>query len=617
MYKERNHAYQSVFKRRTLIQTEPSGHAEYPSLDEEVLEINVGDQNEGQAGPNPGEHDKGQAGPNPGSAAESQPQLSHMVHVGPNLKHTDLKVTDASTQQTPEQMAEEFTTATYPSVQENLKLPTEDQVILEEPTCSTRTLSSLHNLDKELSFTNQFFIEKPHEDEPKKTKTKSEVQSMVKFPIHQETSSVPPMTTLVINLIVSQPVSTSIQALLPTSTTTTISVTTTPALPPPPPQPQQSTTDPTLLQRSSELEQHMETLIQDNLALEERLDKHGTLDWAMQAPLRAPFSDLPTVDIKEILQQRMFEDNSYKAHEAHENLFEALEKSLERTFGAPDTKNDQLPKADTRKDWWKPLPEEERPVTTELAWTIMSSNISNVENNWATALSSTYATPAENSLLAKTGNITTFMNRYCRGHGFNLGTSINLMPLSVWNKLSLPELSPTYMTFELVDRLISRPVGVAKDVFVKVGTFHFSADFIVVDFDADPRVPLILGRSFLKTGRALIDVYEGELTLHVGNKSITFSLDQTSRYSANYDAISVNQIDLIDVACEEYSQEVLGFSVSGNPTPSMEPIVSNSSPTLASFRDSNFLLEETDAFLAIDDEPISPEINGSYYDSKG
>ncbi|GJT51873.1 hypothetical protein Tco_0978030 [Tanacetum coccineum] len=87
------------------------------------------------------------------------------------------------------------------------------------------------------------------------------------------------------------------------------------------------------------------------------------------------------------------------------------------------------------------------------------------------------------------------------------------------------------------------------------------ADFVVVDFDADPRVPLILGRSFLKTGRALIGVYEGELTLRVGNKAVTFNLDQTSRYSSNYDDNSVNRIDIIDVACEEYSQEVLGFSV--------------------------------------------------------
>nr|GEX25784.1 reverse transcriptase domain-containing protein [Tanacetum cinerariifolium] len=164
----------------------------------------------------------------------------------------------------------------------------------------------------------------------------------------------------------------------------------------------------------------------------------------------------------------------------------------------------------------------------------------------------------------------------------DFGASINLMPLSVWNKLSLPKLSLTCMTLELVDRLISHSVGVAEDVFVKVGTFYFLADFVVVDFDADPLVSLIFGRSFLKTERALIDFYEGELTLRVGQESITFNLDQTSRYTANYDVMSVNRIDLIDVACED-----------------------------------NFLLEETDAFLAIDDEPISSKIDDCYYDSKG
>nr|GEZ05198.1 reverse transcriptase domain-containing protein [Tanacetum cinerariifolium] len=183
--------------------------------------------------------------------------------------------------------------------------------------------------------------------------------------------------------------------------------------------------------------------------------------------------------------------------------------------------------------------------------------------------------------------------------------------------LSLPELSPTCMNLELANRLISCPVGVIEDVFVKLGTFHFSADFIVVDFDVDPRVPLILRRSFLKTGHALIDVYEGELTLRVGKEAITFNLDQTSRYSSNYDAKLVNRIDLIEVACEEYSQEVFGFSMSGNSTPSTEPIVSNSSLTLTPFGDSEFLLEETDAFLAIDDEPISSEIDEAYYDSEG
>ncbi|GJW05176.1 reverse transcriptase domain-containing protein [Tanacetum coccineum] len=170
----------------------------------------------------------------------------------------------------------------------------------------------------------------------------------------------------------------------------------------------------------------------------------------------------------------------------------------------------------------------------------------------------------------------------------DLGASINLMPLSVWKKLSLPELTPTCMTLELADRSITKPIGIAEDVYLKVGKFKFPADFVVVDFDADPRVPLILGRSFLKTGRALIDVYEGELTLRVGKEAITFNLDQTSRYSSNYDEMTANRIDVIEMACKEYSQEVLGFFdviTSGNPTPYYDPIVSTSSPTLTPFGD--------------------------------
>nr|GEY65241.1 reverse transcriptase domain-containing protein [Tanacetum cinerariifolium] len=138
------------------------------------------------------------------------------------------------------------------------------------------------------------------------------------------------------------------------------------------------------------------------------------------------------------------------------------------------------------------------------------------------------------------------------------------------------------MTLELADRSISRPIGVAEDVFVKVGKFHFPSDFVVVDFNVDPRVPLILGRSFIKNERALIDVYVGELTLRFNNEAMTFNLDQTSRYSANYNDMTANRIDVISMACEEYTQEVRGFFdviASGNPTPYYDPIISTSSPT--------------------------------------
>nr|GFA65482.1 hypothetical protein [Tanacetum cinerariifolium] len=124
------------------------------------------------------------------------------------------------------------------------------------------------------------------------------------------------------------------------------------------------------------------------------------------------------------------------------------------------------------------------------------------------------------------------------------------MPLSVWKELALPELTPTCMTLELADRSVSKPIGIAKDVSVKVGMFHFPADFLVVDFKPDPRVPLILER---------------------------------------------NKINITDEACEEYFQEVLGFydvTASGSPTPSNDLIVSTTSPTLTPFGDSDFLLFE-------------------------
>nr|GFB96531.1 reverse transcriptase domain-containing protein [Tanacetum cinerariifolium] len=146
-------------------------------------------------------------------------------------------------------------------------------------------------------------------------------------------------------------------------------------------------------------------------------------------------------------------------------------------------------------------------------------------------------------------------------------------------------------------------------------------DFVVVDFEPDPRVPLILGRYFLKTSRALIDVHKGELTLRIRNEAITYNLDQTVRYTANYNQMSANKIDVVESACEEYSQEVLGFSNvtnSGMSTPQNDPIVSVTSPTLTPFGDSDFLLfEEADAFLGLEDDPDSPEINPFYYDPEG
>ncbi|GJR37418.1 reverse transcriptase domain-containing protein [Tanacetum coccineum] len=148
----------------------------------------------------------------------------------------------------------------------------------------------------------------------------------------------------------------------------------------------------------------------------------------------------------------------------------------------------------------------------------------------------------------------------------DLGARINLMPFSMWKKLNLPNLTPTYMTLELADRSISRPI-----------------------------------------------VGQGG--------TLTYNLDQTSRYSVNYNDMTANRIDVVELACEEYSQEVLGFSditASGNPTPYYDLIVSNSSPTLTPFGDSDFLLlDDVDAFFALADDPTSLEVDESYYDPEG
>ncbi|GJV66508.1 reverse transcriptase domain-containing protein [Tanacetum coccineum] len=160
----------------------------------------------------------------------------------------------------------------------------------------------------------------------------------------------------------------------------------------------------------------------------------------------------------------------------------------------------------------------------------------------------------------------------------------------IWRKLSLSKLNPTQMILELADSSTSRPT----EFFVRT-----------VDYDVDPRTPLILRRPFLRMARALIDVYGEELTLRVGDEALTFKVGNTSKFSYN-DAESINRIDVIDIACEEYSQEVLGFSgnsESGNPTPISEPIIAKSPPSLTLFEGGDFILEEIEANLASDSVP--------------
>ncbi|GJS38969.1 hypothetical protein Tco_0564012 [Tanacetum coccineum] len=333
--KKKSSAEQYIFQRRTSASTEPSVHEDSSSLyaelglsdsdtesDEEVPPVvKSGAQDEGQAGPNPGKQDEGQAGPNPGNDTVSQPQ-STPVHAEPNLEHTNVEATDASSQPQPEQMDEGFTATVYPNVQENLKLTADEPVIPEEPASSTGTLSSLQHLAKDFSFGDQFFNDKPSEADNEKTTADTEAESMVSVTIHQDTSAIPHMTSPVIDLV-SRPDSPNVHRPLPTTATatTTTTITTLPL----PPQPQQGSSDPTLLKHIGELKQHIADLVDANQALEERLDKHGSrlyklenqdipnqvrkavdeividaVDWAMQAPLRERFKDFPEADMKEI-----------------------------------------------------------------------------------------------------------------------------------------------------------------------------------------------------------------------------------------------------------------------------------------------------------------------------
>nr|GEV09264.1 hypothetical protein [Tanacetum cinerariifolium] len=247
----------------------------------------AGTQDEGQAGSNPEEQSEGQAGSNPGNAGPDELSMpSHVVHAVSDRKHMDLDVVDVSQQPSMEQMDEGFTAMAYPKVQENLKLTVEEQVLLEEPASSSGTLSSLQHLSKDISFRDLFFSDKPSEADNDKATAETEVKSMVSITIQQDMSLIPPMMSPIIDI----------------------------------------TSRPESPKRIGELEHIMANQIQENKGLEERLDKHGArlytleqldiphqvskavsevvtyaVDWAMQAPLRNRFRDLPEADMKEIL----------------------------------------------------------------------------------------------------------------------------------------------------------------------------------------------------------------------------------------------------------------------------------------------------------------------------
>nr|GEW77562.1 reverse transcriptase domain-containing protein [Tanacetum cinerariifolium] len=197
----------------------------------------------------------------------------------------------------------------------------------------------------------------------------------------------------------------------------------------------------------------------------------------------------------------------------------------------------------------------------------------------------------------------------------DLGASINLMPLSIWKKLGLPDLILTRMTLELANRAICTPDGIARDVFVPVGKFTFPADFVVVDYESDPRVPFILGSPFLRTARALIDVHGEEIILRDGDERLTLNMKHdTTSYSNHPHRESVDLINIFNLPSEDCLEVLVSHKQSGNPTFSLHKEIA-SPEVIHVIHDSkgcNFLSEELpdiDSFNDIhshfDDDPLS------------
>ncbi|GKC32213.1 hypothetical protein Tco_1039507 [Tanacetum coccineum] len=296
------------------------------------------------------ELDEGQVGSDPGKTPESRPLpervlieeyqagsnpgQSYVVHDGPN----------------PEPMHEDFIATVYPQVHKSLKHTIEEHVYIENLLSSTGTLSSIKNLDDVFTFGDQFLNDKPTKEEPGKANVETEVESMVTVPIHQASSSAPPLSTPIIDLTPPKPI--SLPAHKPVFTDTTATTTTTLPLPPPPPQ--QSTTDPALATRVSALEKvcanfEKKHKLQDkttqplssrvftleNHDLYSKIDnyvnktvKEGVHN-ALQAPIRDRFRELLEFEMKEILCDRMFKSGSYRSHPEHAALYNALEVSMD------------------------------------------------------------------------------------------------------------------------------------------------------------------------------------------------------------------------------------------------------------------------------------------------
>nr|GEU52788.1 Gag-Pol polyprotein [Tanacetum cinerariifolium] len=384
-------------KGKAKVTEEQSKHEESKKV---VPEADEGGQGEGQARSNPDEISKGQAGPDPGNAgADVQFILSHVVHAGSDREHMDLDVADVSPQPSTDKLDEGFTATTYPKVPENLKLTVEEQVLLEEPASSSGTLSSLQHLSKDISFGDLFFSDKPSEADNDKATTEVEVESMVSVTIQQDMSLIPPMTSPIIDL----------------------------------------TSRPESPKRIDELEHIMANLIQENKGLDERLDSHGARLYTLEQ-LDIPHQVSKAVkliqDLAEARKKKKKSRESPKTppgsspHQPPPPPPPAGPFSASRALGASGSSQvppSPPPPSSTNQESQSKgsaAPRSSKTVASAeyQAWTTtdirlrpsISLTPADLEIDEDMALASNYLPPPEDSLLAQTDDIATFMDWLCK-----------------------------------------------------------------------------------------------------------------------------------------------------------------------------------------------------------
>nr|GEU29235.1 retrovirus-related Pol polyprotein from transposon TNT 1-94 [Tanacetum cinerariifolium] len=326
----------------------------------------------------------------------------------------------------PEPTHDEFMTNLYPKVQESLKFPDDEHVILDDPISSTGTLFSIKNLEDAYVVGDQFINDKSTKDEPRKPNVEAKVVSMVTVLISQASYSVSPLSTPipVIDISPLKPASSITQAPIFTATTTTL---------PPPPQ-QQSTTESELVARVTLLEKKLSDLEETNKTLDKTSQNLGSRVFNLELrDLPHKIDEAIRESVREAIHPQASQSSTWKKFDTRDAPTSVSEQQSDPHAEQPiedipmpdttnisdskDTDSTHLPKIKQRPEWLKPLPDDKRPATLKPAWVIPTSYIPDVVNNWDNALATTYQAPVENSLLEKTGDMQTFMHWYCQQIG--------------------------------------------------------------------------------------------------------------------------------------------------------------------------------------------------------